>query len=215
MTLENPEPQSIRERLERLERQNRWFKRAGVAALLLAAAVVVMGQARPSRTVTANKFVLQDRQGRTRAILEDSAGRTTLTFLDTAGRGRMVLAGGTGPVGNTYAYLELGEAAAHERGALTTPGGEVTLSDGGLGMAAYPPNREAGSVLLQAPGPGGPDLQLTDSQGYMANIGITRLVTPATGETHRTSAASVVLLGKGGKVLWSAPWQHPPCTELE
>jgi len=132
MAAENPELQSIKERLEKLERQNRWFKRTGLAALLLAAAVVVMGQAHPSRTVTANKFVLLDSQGRTRAVLQADSIRATLTFMDGAGRKRIVLGGGTGPVGNAYAYLELGEAAAHEQGALTTPGGEVTLSDGGL-----------------------------------------------------------------------------------
>ncbi len=207
MATENPELQPIRERLEKLERQNCWFKRTGVAALLLAAAVVVMGQARPSRTVTADKFVLVDSQGRTRAVLQADSIRATLTFMDGVGRKRTVLSGGTGTTGHAFAHLELGEAAARGGFVLGTPGGEVTLSDGGLVMGAYPPNREAGSVLLQAPGPFGPDLELTDSQGYTANIGITRLVTPATGETHRTSAASVVLLGKGGKVLWSAPPQ--------
>jgi len=33
----------------------------------------------------------------------------------------------------------------------------------------------------------------------------TGLLTPHTGETHKTSAASVVLFGKAGKVIWSAP----------
>jgi hypothetical protein len=210
MATENPELQSIRERLEKLERQNRWLKRTGLAVLLLTAAVLLMGQARPSHTVTATKFVLLDSQGRTRAILQTDSTGATLTFLDSMGRKRMVLAGGTGPVGNTYAYLELGEDAATEQGVLTTAGGHggVTLSDGGLVMGVFPPSEKAGSVMLSGPGGvEGPDLEITDSQGYQANMGVTDLITPSTGETHRTSAASVVLFGKGGKVLWSAPPQ--------
>ncbi len=39
----------------------------------------------------------------------------------------------------------------------------------------------------------------------LAKIGSTELETPRTGETHKTSAASVVLFGKDGKALWTAP----------
>ena len=55
---------------------------------------------------------------------------------------------------------------------------------------------------------GGPVLVLDDASGFATEIGVTDLVTPATGETHETSAASVVLLGKDKKVLWSAPPQN-------
>jgi len=48
-------------------------------------------------------------------------------------------------------------------------------------------------------------LSLSDKEGFMTAIGNTDLVTPRTGETHKTSAASVVLFGKDQKVLWSAP----------
>jgi len=47
--------------------------------------------------------------------------------------------------------------------------------------------------------------KLSDSQGYQTAIGSTDLSTPRTGETHKTSAASVVLIGKDKRVLWSAP----------
>jgi hypothetical protein len=51
----------------------------------------------------------------------------------------------------------------------------------------------------------GPSLTLADSQGYSAVIGSSKLITTRTGEQHRTSAASLALFGKDGKVLWSAP----------
>ena len=51
---------NITEHLEKLERQNRRMKQAGVVALIIAAAVLLMGQASPNRTVEANEFVLRD-----------------------------------------------------------------------------------------------------------------------------------------------------------
>jgi len=38
-----------------------------------------------------------------------------------------------------------------------------------------------------------------------AKIGSTGLMTPLTGESHKTSAASLVMSGKDGKVIWRAP----------
>ena len=45
-------------RLSKLERENKWFKRAGVSALVALGAVVLMGQAPPEATVA------DPRQGR-------------------------------------------------------------------------------------------------------------------------------------------------------
>jgi len=63
-----------------------------------------------------------------------------------------------------------------------------------LGGIASPEHRETIPVI-----------ELTDGQGYSAKLGVTSLVTLKTGETHRTSAASLVLFGKDGEVVWSAP----------
>ena len=51
----------------------------------------------------------------------------------------------------------------------------------------------------------GPSLNLFDMDGFGTTLGATSLVTTKTGESHKTSAASVVLIGKDHKVLWSAP----------
>ena len=50
-----------------------------------------------------------------------------------------------------------------------------------------------------------PELTLSDQEGFEASIGTTELLTPRTGESHKTSAASVVLFGKDKKVIWQAP----------
>jgi hypothetical protein len=51
----------------------------------------------------------------------------------------------------------------------------------------------------------GPALELGDAQGYKATIGSAGLVTPRTGESHVTSAASVTLFDKEKNVIWKAP----------
>lgn len=51
----------------------------------------------------------------------------------------------------------------------------------------------------------GPNLRLSDDEGFETSIGSTDLVTPATGETHKTSAASLVMFDKEKNVIWRAP----------
>lgn len=51
-------------RLERVERENRWLKRAGMTVLAAGAALLLMGQALPkSRTVEAEQFIVRDGSG--------------------------------------------------------------------------------------------------------------------------------------------------------
>src|SRR5215471_4399256 len=52
-----------------LERQNRWLMRGGLIGSLLVVAALIMGQARTSRTVEAEQFILRDAQGRQRLTI--------------------------------------------------------------------------------------------------------------------------------------------------
>src|SRR5713226_1954809 len=62
--------QTIVSRLEKLERQNRIFKRAGLCALVIAVAILLAGQAVPrNHSVEAQLFLLKDVNGKTRATL--------------------------------------------------------------------------------------------------------------------------------------------------
>jgi hypothetical protein len=202
----------LKKRLQKLERDNHRLKVLALIALFVPAMLLIMAEVRPSGTITANKFVLMDRQGTTRAVLRVGpllGDGVSLTFLDAEGRKRVELGGGTGPVENSFGFLKLGEDAASERYVLTSTGGHggVTLSDGGLVMRAYPPSRKAGSVLLEGPGSSGPVLELTDSKGFMMDLGSTGLATARTGATEQTSAASIVMFGndKEHQVIWRAP----------
>ena len=51
----------------------------------------------------------------------------------------------------------------------------------------------------------GPTIRLDDEQGYSATLGRVDLASPKRGETHKTSAASVVFVGKDKTVIWKAP----------
>jgi len=74
------------ERLERLERQNRLLKRAGVIGLFLVGSLLWMGQTRPVRMLEAQRFVLRDANGKRQAELGQIDGSPALVFFDSAGR---------------------------------------------------------------------------------------------------------------------------------
>jgi len=70
----------------------------------------------------------------------------------------------------------------------------VTLSD----------TNEEPRAILAVPGDG-PTLALTGRHGHVTKIGSAHLMTALTGENHKASAASIVMWGKDGEVIWSAP----------
>ena len=70
--MNEPTMETLARRLYKVEWENRRLKLAGVVALAVIAAVVLMGQATESKVVKvieAEKFVLRDGQGRQRAEL--------------------------------------------------------------------------------------------------------------------------------------------------
>jgi hypothetical protein len=90
MTTQTADLAAVVGRLEKIERENRRLKYAGVVVLLLAAAGLTMGQASPtSKTVEAEAFVLRDPSGTERAAWHLSPeGGAALTFFDQAKKPR-------------------------------------------------------------------------------------------------------------------------------
>jgi hypothetical protein len=85
---------TLTRRLDSLEQQNRRLKQAGVAALAVAAALLLMGQASPTSGLVANHLVLRDPMGVDRIILSadySSEGRyiPLIQLKDYAGNSRM------------------------------------------------------------------------------------------------------------------------------
>jgi hypothetical protein len=217
--------EAILTRLDRLEAQNRRLKRAGVGALVIAAAVLLMGQARPVRTVEAQNFLLKDANGTVRARLSiELADRPTLSLLDAHGSPLVSLAGGQDP------FLTLNRAGSEEQVTISVSrelsglavygkdkGGPYHGLQAGLGVVKGTPgvdlfgehgeqvtlNLETGmpKLLLFRNGASGfladtESIQISDGQGFQAVLGTTNLQVPRTGETRKTSAASIVLFGK-------------------
>ncbi|OFV94413.1 MAG: hypothetical protein A3H28_09725 [Acidobacteria bacterium RIFCSPLOWO2_02_FULL_61_28] len=218
-------------RLEKLEKQNRRFKQIGAVALIIVGSVVLMGQAPPPRTVEANEFTLRDGSGRVRGQLSMTNSGPALSLYDQNGHVRTmldVLASGPGlslldANGKIRAALVV---EANGPGlALVDGNGKkramVNLVAEGPGIYLFD-DAEKGRVALYllAGEPklslrdrnervrtslAGATLGLEDEEGFQTTIGSTELITPRTGETHKTSAASLVLLDKDKKVLWKAP----------
>ena len=214
-------------RVETLERQNRLLKRAGLAALVTAASLIAMGQARPSRTVEAQHYVLTDANGGKRAelVLDSASPRSsaspTLRFFDEKGTETLSL---------SSTRLELSAQSGLGANVLLTDKRGVARAD--LGLADDQPfillNDAKGSSRIRVQLTGDqpsvvlqdakevprlglsvindqPRVGLDDTEGFSAALGSTDLVTTSTGQQHQTPAASLVLFGKDGSVLWSAP----------
>lgn len=244
--------EAIRERVAKLERENRRTKQAGTVVLILAASLLLMGQAPATRTVEANEFVLKDSSGtvRGRFVVDEFGPR--LHLLDANGAQRVELeAGGLTLLeprqGTSFRWTDLlpsllsnPQPGVHLRlscsgtpsvcsPTLTLMGSDqnyevslradrdrsvLTMGEAGgtldrlrevynLGDKAPPPPPKP-TMFLSA-NENGSTFELQDRQGFLTSIGNTGLVTPRTGQTRQTSAASVVLFGKDKKVLWQAP----------
>jgi hypothetical protein len=111
-------------------------------------------------------------------------------------------------------YDEKGKARTYMNGEGSIDASNISVSDpkskasGSLGFLS-----RDGATLALSNGQGElraflepGHLELTDDTGFKAGIGVQKnLVTVRTGETHQTSAASVMLFDKNGTVLWKAP----------
>jgi len=198
----NSQQDEVLSRLAKLERENKRYRSAGMVFVLFVAALLTGAAQTGRRTLTANEFILEDDGGRQRATLSIARKRVDLVFFDETGRKQMSLSAGDGISGVGHASLALGEGAVNENLVLagTGPDEWAIISDGGF----FSRGRGAASVLLTASGPASPYIDVNDSQGYSTDIGVTETYR-STGESQKSSAASIVLLGKDKRVLWSAP----------
>src|SRR5437899_2963926 len=77
---------NLTERVERLERENRIWRRSGVAVALVGSIVLLTGGVKPvdrPKEVEAEQFTLKDKNGKTRAVLGMSPGSDpVLLFLN-------------------------------------------------------------------------------------------------------------------------------------
>lgn len=188
-------------RLEKLERDNRRLKRLGAAALVLVAALGLIAAAQPvPNVIRAHTFEVVDGHGNTRIKLTvTGSGANSVSGLGMIGTDGQV----TASLDDSANGVEL------SLGPNSSPGSRLDPVVLGFikGQPALMLSGANGEVAAMGAFSHGPNLTLADSEGYATQIGTTDLNTPKTGETHRTSAASIVMLGndKGHHVIWEAP----------
>ena len=92
-------------RLDRVERENRWLKQAGVVVLAVMVAVVLMGQVKPqSRTIETEKLIIKDEKG----VIRVKLALRGLMMYDRNGKIKVELSNFPG-VGSTLALTHPGE----------------------------------------------------------------------------------------------------------
>jgi hypothetical protein len=215
-------------RLDKVEKENRKMKRAGLACLLTAACIVVMGQARPAATtLQAQSYFLQDASGAKRAelLLESGAPGSepspVLRFLDGKGAEtlslsstRLELAGKSdlGPdilLDDAKGMPRVDLGLEHNLPFIILNDEKGTVrEDIGLerGDPAFVINDEKAQPRVGfGLSNGHPSVTVIDAEGYTSVMGITPLVTTSTGVQRLTTGASLVLFGSDGTLLWSAP----------
>ena len=204
----------VADRLEKLETENRKLKRAALLALSSLGAVLLMGQtASRSTTIEAETFVLKDSLGRTRAEITLLPAGPTLRFFDESGNVASLLSGkGISFFSANAARVKIeGEDRTVEVASATLHGSGLWFDDAegktivslGSTKVGEPPTP---SLRLSGPQSSDrPNVELIDAGGFVSILGKARLNTIRTGEASTTSAASLVMFGKDGKVIWRAP----------
>ena len=179
----------LADRLGKLEKQSRRLKQAGAVALIIAAAVLLMGQVPSHRTVEANEFILRDGNGEVRGRLSMGTLGPELILLGENGKNRVLLDH------EGLSFLDANEKI------------RVMLGFWGAGprLLLLDSNEETRAMLWATQT--GTSLDLFDANRQSrALIGTTDVIIPrAAGETNWTYAASVILFDKDKKVLWQAP----------
>lgn len=196
MASEEANVQALVVRLAKLEKQNRRMKQTGVAVLVVGASLAFMGQASKPKTVEANEFVLRDGSGIVRARLwvDEQTAATQLRLFDEHGKDGVFLSSSSA-LGGAISLRDSNGAAQ----TVLTPLG-VSVPDVTTDKLSVVGNDGKPRSILSMDG-----LYVGDDQGFSAQLGVSGLVTPRTGEMHRTSAASLVLFDKKKNVIWKAP----------
>jgi hypothetical protein len=195
--------EELERRLLSVEKQNRRLRQLGAALLVLVTSLIIMGQAPSKKTVEANELVLRDGNGNVRARLGMAGDFFTvpeLKLVDEKGTTRVRLRGGYDRVGGAANFSGVSVFDEHGR-----ERGIFDADENGAALVIMNV-KGADDALVRAEGimVSGP-VTVSDEKGFRATLGTTDLVTPRSGEIHRTSAASLILFDKDKNVIWKAP----------
>lgn len=207
------EQKAILSRIERLETQNRKLKRGALVFLVAVASVGLMGQTQQRKStrapaaastppappalpknIEAESFVLKDPAGHVRAELSMSGTGPSFKLRDQSGSALVTVSLNDSAPGGPFVLLSdpqhhagLSMSVLEGAGSQLTLTGERPEVQAHIGVASD-----------------GTSLQLSDQDGFSANIG-NGVQTTKSGQTKKTTAASIALFNKDRKVLWTAP----------
>jgi hypothetical protein len=208
-----PEKDPILLRIERLELQNRMLKRGALACLLAITSFGLMAQApkkstRPAapkpapapaeavlpKSIEAESFVLKDPNGKVRAELSMSGTGPSLKLRDQSGTALVTLSlNDDKPAGPFLLLSDPDHKAGLSISILEGAGSQLTMTGERADIQAH-----------IGVAPDGTSMTLSDQDGFSTNIG--NGIQPAKGgQVKKTSAASITLMNKDRKVLWTTP----------
>jgi hypothetical protein len=196
------QPHSLEDRILKLENQNRRLKQFGIAVLIIPTLFLIMAQAPSSKTVEADRFILRDGNGVIRAAIVMAGGQPDLSLFDEKGMTRLSLSGGAIEDGGKVLGGGLTLYDSHHR-----VRADFTAEDDSAFLQLYGlnPDDPIRTTVTEAGLYSSGRVHLVDADGFEASLGAANLITPLTGETHKTSAASLILFGKDKNVIWKAP----------
>ncbi len=176
---------ALLDRLQKLERENRKIKQFGAVLLVAIAVLILMGQAGKNRALDADSLVIRDAAGNVRielGLLEDHHPILRM-FSGSDNKTASVLLD-SNPKGSGLTFLG--------------------------GSALITLHNDDNPSLLMAGGGGGTSIEpqlihTYDNENFHTFMGKTATVDDRTGSTTWTTAASLKLARKDGKVVWQAP----------
>ena len=196
-------------RIEKLERQNRLFRRGMVTGLIALTSVALMAQTKhphkpapttpagPAATpekIEAGSFILKDSNGKIRAELSMTGLGPAFKLRDAAGLPLVTLSvNDASPSGPLMLLSDPQQQASVSISVLQGMGSQLSL------IGARPDIQARMAVA-----PDGTTFELSDAEGFTTSIG-NGIQTPKGKQPKKTTAASVTLYGKDRKVLWTTP----------
>ena len=146
------------------------------------------------KNIEAESFILKDANGKVRAELSMGGTGPSLKFRDQAGMALVTLSLNDSAPGGPFLLLsDPQHHAGLSMSVLEGAGSQLSLTGERADVQAH-----------IAVTPEGTSLALSDQEGFTANIG-SGMQPSKNGQVKKTTAASITLLNKDRKLLWSAP----------
>jgi len=207
---DHQEKHALEIRIEKLERQNRLFRRGLLTGVIALISVALMAQTKhPKKAapaappepaampdkIEAGSFILKDPNGKVRAELSMAGTGPAFKLRDANGVPLVSLSVNDGnPSGPLVLLSDPQQQASVSISVLHGMGSQLSL----IGARADIQAR-------MAVAPDGTTFELSDADGFTTSIGNGIQTPKGNKQPKKTTAASVTLYGKDRKVLWTAP----------